>query len=152
MKHSVRACIWLIAAAVLFCFLTQACSSGDHLVPSPFERSGIVFVTQNVTPALIMTALFDGQVVRDDTGCVRLVSSEGAFVIWPKDFTVAEVGGEFVIRDASGRDAGRIGGRFRLSGGSVATLHDGLPISAPDRSRALQACPGAYWLVGSVVK
>jgi hypothetical protein len=136
--------------------LIQACSSSERVIePSPLPSGGggsIVFVTQSGARSEMMTALFDGEIVLDAAGCLRVVSNGAESIIWPKGFTLAELGTDYLVRDADGRDVGRIGGRFRLGGGSIPTLHGSVPISAEDRDRVLRSCPGRYWLVGSVVR
>jgi hypothetical protein len=54
------------------------------------------------------------------------------------------------VRDAAGREIGQVGGSFRLGGGEVQSLHEGIGVSAADRQRAATHCPGRYWVVGDV--
>jgi hypothetical protein len=138
---------FVIMAAVLI----AAC--GDDAADVS-DREGLVddviFLAQTVQPDAVMEALFDGVVEVDQAGCVRLVSSEPATVVWPKDFSVAESAGQRVVRDASGRTIGRLGGNFRFGGGYVNELHSGIPLASADRQRAVASCPGNFWIVGEV--
>ncbi|MGH7466060.1 MAG: hypothetical protein ACREK1_12840, partial [Longimicrobiales bacterium] len=124
-----------------------ACSSGRDNQPfDPLqfqERTGVIFVAQNVVPGAVMEALFEGRVVADSAGCLRLDSPDPATVVWPKGFTISESGGALRVRNDVGREIGQIGGSFRLGGGEVQSLQEG--VSAADRQRAQTNCPGRYW-------
>ena len=111
----------------------------------------VVFVTQSVVPDAVMQALFEGRVVRDEAGCLRLDSVDDATVVWPKDHRLDRRNGGFAVLDPAGRVIGLIGGAFRLGGGEVPTLHDGILVSAADRERAQSRCPGRFWIVGEVL-
>jgi hypothetical protein len=108
-----------------------------------------VFVTQSVVADEVMQALFEGRVVKDNAGCLRLDGPDPATVVWPKGFTMTGSGGALVVRDAAGRRIAPIGGTFRLGGGEVQSL-EGMPVSTADRQRAATQCPGRYWIVGEV--
>ena len=125
----------------------SACASGLVEVA---DEDGTVFLVQNVVPNAVMDALFQGRVVRDQAGCLRLESPDPATVVWPKGFTLALQGGTLSVRDGSGRELGEIGGSFRLGGGEV-VMHEGVPLSATDRERASRLCPGRFWIVGGVL-
>jgi hypothetical protein len=146
-----RRCIPITLITIAF----AACSSAqDSIVFDPLqfqERTGVVFVAQNVVPDAVMEALFEGRVVADHAGCLRLDSPDPATVVWPKGFTISENGGTLRVRDARGRDVGDVGGTFRLGGGEVQALHEGIGVSAADRQRAETHCPGRYWIVGDVL-
>lgn len=133
--------------------LAAACSSTEEVLsfdPHNFqERTGIVFIRQNETPTAVMEALFEGRVVADAAGCLRFDSPDPATVVWPNGFIMVASGEEMLVRDAAGRDIGRVGGTFRLGGGEVSSLQ-GAPMSAADRQRADTLCPGRYWIVGDV--
>ena len=142
------------AAIALMTLLAAGCSPTEE--PLGFdslvfqERTGIVFITQNVVPDAVMEALFEGRVITDAAGCLRLDSPDPATVVWPKGFTMTASGSTMVVRDAQGREIGHIGGSFRLGGGEVPSLHGGIGVSAADRERAQTHCPGRYWIVGDV--
>ena len=133
--------------------LAAACSSPEDVLsfdPLSFqERTGIVFVGQNETPTVVMEALFEGRVVADAAGCLRFDSPDPAMVVWPKGFAMMQSGDDMLVRDAAGREIGRIGGTFRLGGGEVSSLQNAA-VSAADRERAATHCPGRYWIVGDV--
>ena len=97
-----------------------------------------------------MDALFQGRVVTDAAGCIRLDSPppDAGTVVWPFGFTLAREGRVLSVRDAAGREVGRIGGSFRFGGGHVPFLHEGTGFSAAERARAEARCPGTFWIVG----
>ena len=142
------------AAAAALAVLA-ACSSADVQGPSEGPPrivdavDDVLFLTQSAAPSAAMDALFEGRVDRDAAGCLRLDLDDRHTVIWPAGFTVAETaGGELRILDGDGREVGRVGERFRLGGGEVTTLHEGIPMTEADRRAALERCPGRYWIVG----
>lgn len=141
------------AAIALLIFTAAGCSSSEDAFPfDPLqfqEQTGIVFVTQNVVAEVVMDALFQGRVITDAAGCLRLDSPDPATVVWPKGFTMTESGGTLRVRDAAGREIGHIGGSFRLGGGEVQSL-EGMSMTAEERQRAATHCPGRYWIVGEV--
>lgn len=101
----------------------------------------LFFFTQSATPDVVMDALFTGRVVRGEEGCLRLDSPTGPTVIWPAGYSLDGR----TVRDAFG-DVGSIGGTFRLGGGEVPSLHDGIRVTANTRQRAEAQCPGKYWI------
>ena len=113
---------------------------------TPFStdgNGGDLFFTQSVEPEAVMDALFTGRVVRGENGCLRLASRSGPTVIWPVDYSL-DAG---TVRDAAGDEVGSIGGNFRLAGGEVPSLHDGIEVTANTRKLAEAHCTGKYWIV-----
>ena len=142
-------------AGILALAALAACSSPDVQgpgdAPSPLGRADadVVFLSQSADPPVVMDALFEGRVDRDASGCLRLDLPGRHTVIWPAGFTLAEAeDGAPRVLDAQGVEIGRIGGRFRLGGGEVSTLHEGIPLTEADRRTAREHCPGRYWIVG----
>lgn len=128
-----------------------ACTPSDG--PGP-DLTGLdnpeatVFLALKEQPDVFMDALFQGTVTRNANGCLRAEGSEGATVIWPYGTRLQARGGALVVVDASGRELGRIGGRFRMGGGySEAAYHY---LSDADTERAQTRCPGNYWVAGSI--
>ena len=109
--------------------------------------SVVVFLTQTEIPSAMMDALLEQPVARDHAGCLR-APPDNHTIIWPKGFTLDPAGGTLIVRDSSGRSIGRIGEPFKLGGGEVASLHDGIALSDADRELAHTRCPGRYWIVG----
>jgi len=140
-------------AAPLACAATlalAACTSGDPVDPSLTgggNTGATVFLAQSAPPGAVMQALFQGTVVRDAQGCLRLDSPQPATVIWPHGFTLEARGGRLYVEDAAGREIGRIGGSFRFGGGYSPT-HDHLSLTPADHALADSRCPGEYWIVG----
>lgn len=134
----------LIAACAI-----AACS--NHLVDLTEDESGFVFLVQATVPSAVMDALFQGRVVADANGCLRLDSVDDATVVWPAGYRLVRDGTQLLVRSPEGRTAGRLGGSFKLGGGEVDALHDGLSISAADRQIAQSRCPGKFWIVGDVL-
>jgi hypothetical protein len=83
---------------------------------------------------------------------VRLVADgdDRSTVIWPQGFSYRLQNGAVRIVDPHGRVIGELGGSFKLGGGHVPELHDGVALSPADRDRATGQCPGRYWIVGDV--
>ena len=115
------------------------------------EDEAFVFLVQEVTPLVVMEALFEGRVRADARGCIRLESADDATVVWPAGFRLVREGTHLEIRDVNDRRVGRLGGRFRLGGGEVAELHDGLGLDRALRQLAANRCPGRFWIVGDVL-
>lgn len=140
------------AAAALVVLALAACSPDGSADPLRLSRAGgadgTVFLTLDASPGVWMEALAVGPVERDAAGCLRLGGPDRHTVVWPMGFRLAGDGDDLRVVDAGGRVVGPVGGSFRLSGGEVATLHDGLPISEETRAEAEARCPGRYWLVG----
>jgi hypothetical protein len=140
------------AALPLACtlaFSLAACSAGDigPALAGNDNPGGAVFLAQNQPAETVMEALFQGTVVQDEQGCLRLGGGHPATVIWPYGFKLeARVGGVYV-EDASGRTVGRVGGSFSFGGGNINT-HEHASLTARDHALAASRCPGTFWLVG----
>lgn len=132
-----------------------ACSPGGEEAPTGLpgiaDGGSVLFFTQNATPGLQMEALYRGPVTLDGAGCLRLRFAEGPTAIWPEGFRLAREDAGLLVLDADGRSVGRIGGEFQFSGGTVASLHAGLPVSPEVRAEAQERCPGRYWVVGGIL-
>ncbi|HZD05483.1 MAG TPA: hypothetical protein VE173_11205 [Longimicrobiales bacterium] len=115
------------------------------------DTPGPLFFALSQRPNAVMEALFQGRVSLDDAGCLRFDSSEPATVIWPFRSSLEDSDGVLRVLDEAGDEIGRIGGEFRLGGGFVQTLHDGIPLSDSDQALATDRCPGVYWIVGAVL-
>lgn len=136
------ACIALLALA--------ACSASERGGPTLTGNENpdaAVFLRQREPARDVMEALYQGRILRDDQGCLRLEGAEPATVIWPYGFTLESRPGGLYVRDAEGRELGRIGGSFRFGGGFVPS-HDYAGLSDADRALADTRCPGEYWIVG----
>lgn len=131
-----------------------ACSSSSITASNPEVRlqvedeAGVVFMTQNVIHEVTMDALFEGAVVEDAEGCLRLDSPDAHAVIWPHGFSPREVDGGVEILDDEGTLVGTVGGEFSLAGGEITTLSDEMGFTQADRDLADSRCPGRYWIVG----
>jgi hypothetical protein len=135
----------------------MACGRATDGDPSgvTYDADRPFFITQNVAPNAVMDALFQGRVVADAAGCLRLDSPDRVTVIWPRGFTLepragGSPAGGLQVHDARGRSVGRIGGEFRLGGGEVPWLPDGIPLAADVRQHAVRRCPGIFWIVGEI--
>lgn len=148
MNHSISRALSACAVALAL----AACGGAEGLGPS-FSRNDppALFFVQGAPPAAVMDALFQGRVARDAVGCLRLDNlGDQPTVVWPHGFTIAERDGELFVKDAAGREIGRIGGSFRFGGGEILALHEGLKLSDEARQQAESRCPGRYWIVGEV--
>ena len=113
---------------------------------------GTVFLVQSSPATAVMEALYRGPVRRDDQGCLRLEPDGDVpvTVVWPYGFTLETRDDGQHVRDADGRDIGRIGDSFTFGGGYVSALHSGIPLTQAQRGLAESRCPGTYWIVGEV--
>ena len=110
------------------------------------------FVRQVQEPDAVMEALFQGQVVEDKLGCLRLQGPSPSTVVWPFGSTLEpRSDGDWVL-DAEGNELGRIGGVFRFGGGHVPFLHEGLGFSKAEVAGIQTRCPGRFWIVGQVLE
>jgi hypothetical protein len=141
-----RMVLGLITLAVACSSLTDA---ADPLTGDTLEArfaSGVTFLTMRTDPEVFMSALFEGRVLVDLAGCLRLDSDDRHTVVWPRGYGFDTAGGTIRILDATGVVVGRAGDDFRLAGGEVTSLHDGLGFTAADRALASAHCPGRYWI------
>lgn len=147
--------LWLLA---LVAITAGACSwitdpgSRASLQSDALEArldDGIVFLGMRVAHEASMSALFQGPVVTDDAGCLRLDSQDRHTVVWPFGYDFEVVGGAVRILDDEGALVGEVGESFSLGGGEVTSLHDGLGFTDADRELAETHCPGRYWIVGT---
>lgn len=151
MKHGHGVMTGIVVAAALLA--TSACSSSSptelttETTLDVQETAGVVFMTQNVVQDAIMDALFQGEVVVDEAGCLRAGDASGATVVWPAGYQVENLLGEIWIRDADGDVVGQVGASFSLGGGEVPYLLESLGFSQEDRDLAETRCPGKYWIV-----
>lgn len=143
----------MIAAAVPMAGCT---SSTDVELPEIFASDGIearvgagvTFLVMTMTPEASMDALFEGRVVADEAGCLRLDGPDPATVVWPQGTAIEEEDdGTIRIVSGDGEVVGHVGGAFALGGGEVPSLHDGLGFTQADRDLAETHCPGRYWIV-----
>ena len=143
----IHGAVTALALLVLACSPPPGDGGGDTALLGLSDAAEIRFFTQSEVPEVVMDALFEGRVVADERGCLRLDGPDAHTVIWPKGWALATAEDARVVRDAAGREVGRIGGTFRLGGGEVPFLHEGIPVDAADREEAEEACPGRYWIV-----
>lgn len=139
------------AAAGALLFATCTAASPDPAGLRFDEVGGVTFLAQTAPPNAVMEALFQGRVIVDDAGCMRLESPDPATVVWPYGFTLERRRRDMVVLDGNGREVGVAGGSFRFGGGEVPTLHEGLALNATTRARALERCPGRFWIVGDIL-
>jgi hypothetical protein len=138
----------------LLLLLVAGCSDG---VTTPADYSLIFlegdtyFVRQPVNPGAVMEALFQGKVIKDEGGCLRLQAPDDATVVWPYRSALDVRGDGQWIVGADGRDLGKIGGDFRFGGGEVPYLHEGLGFHEPSITEIMDRCPGRFWIVGEVL-
>jgi hypothetical protein len=140
------AVVWAAALALGACDAPPEPADDTAPVLLVEERDGLVFMRQNVEPAVTMEALFEGRVTVDAEGCPRLDTPDAPAVVWPRDHEVAVEGGEVTILDGEGAAVGTLGGTFSLAGGEVPLLSDDMGFTADDRARAEERCPGKYWI------
>jgi hypothetical protein len=138
------------ALASLALAAAAACSGAEGTAPNLVggdNPDATVFLTQKAPQDAVMEALYTGKVNRDEQGCLRTESENGALVIWPYGFRLAGRSDGLHVENAEGRSIGRIGGTIRMGGGFVpANSHY---LTDADRALADTRCPsGNYWIVG----
>lgn len=144
-----------LPAAALAALSLSACTGSSSTSPpdpgDPLQR-GVepVLLTQSERMEVQMEALFDGEVVMDGEGCLRLGSAIGSTVIWPVGTTLEKTGGDVVVLDEAGDAIGVVGARFRLGGGVIPDFSADVPVDGRTRAQAVASCPGTYWLVGAI--
>lgn len=142
------ATLWLAVLAVTAC--GDAVDPAADETPEPAlavqDRAGVVLLTQNVVPLVAMDALYEGRVVADEEGCLRLDTPTASTVVWPHDYDVEQRDDGIVVVNGDGSEVGTIGGAFSLAGGEVNELSDAMGFTSEDRSRAAARCPGRYWI------
>lgn len=135
----------IVLAALAACGPAAPDPAGlDYDADHPF------LITLGTAPNAVMDALFQGRVVADGQGCVRLDGAGQVTVVWPRRFSLERRSGTTLIKDADGRAIGTIGGHFRLGGGEVPSLHPGIPLVGGTREEAMRRCPGLFWIVGTI--
>lgn len=145
-----------VTGAALLVIVSQvlaSCSTQSSPGPLALQLNSldeIVFLVQSEDPTATMEALFEGRVVADQRGCLRLATADQHTVVWPKGFAVERRNGELWVLSPAGREVGRVGGTFGLEGGEVPFLHGGVPMASADRARANESCPGRFWIVGEI--
>lgn len=142
--------------SILLALLPLAAACGTDPGPDPNltgneNPDGVVFLAQNQPATVHMQALYEGLVTRDAEGCLRLRGHEGragATVIWPYGTKLQGRGAELLVISPSGREIGRIGGKFTMGGGNSSDRAASL--TEADRALARQRCPGEFWIAGEI--
>jgi hypothetical protein len=136
--------------AAIVALALAACSDADGRGPGPAageKRGGTVFLVQREPQDAVMEALYEGKVVRDAQGCLRIEGADSAAVVWPYGFTLEERGEDLQVKDGAGRVVGRIGGTFKFGGGHVPPGNYAF-LPEAERATAAARCPGDVWIVG----
>lgn len=128
--------------------------SEDALGPAEYALLGdgpvTYFLAQPLIPNAVMEALYQGKVLKDGEGCLRLQEPDAATVVWPFGFTLdAREDQEWVV-DATGEEVGVVGGTFRFGGGEVPFLHEGIGFTRSAIAKIQAKCPGRFWIVGTI--
>ena len=138
--------------ALALAMIVGGCS--DPLAPDSVSPNlqvssaeGVTLITQNRVPTVSMDALFEGDVIADEAGCIRLDGVDGATVIWALGSTLTSTTDGPVVQDASGETLGRLGEQFSLGGGEVPALTETMGFTALDQAFVEARCPGRYWMV-----
>lgn len=133
-------------ACVLLPLTITVASCTPATVAPPVDE--VIFLTAVAPETVQMEALFEGRVLADSRGCLRLDTETRQTVVWPHGFRLQTVRGTLHVVGDHGRAIGSIGERFRLGGGEV-PMHDGLPLSREQMRLASDVCPGKLWIVGA---
>lgn len=136
--------------AAITALALAACSRGEDRGPSLAggeKPDATVFLVQSEPQDAVMEALYEGKIVRDAQGCLRIEGADPATVVWPYGFTLVGSGADLQVKDAAGRVLGRIGDSFKFGGGHVPSGNYAF-LPEPDRAAAAARCPGDVWIVG----
>lgn len=150
--HSHVATVVLLLAVTLSGCESPTAAEEELIVADALQArlSGeLVFLAMRITPAAHMDALFEGAVVSDEAGCLRLDSSDAATVVWPRYWSLERRDDTVRILDADGHFVASLGERLSLPGGEVETLPAAMGFTEADRELAGNRCPGRYWIVGN---
>lgn len=146
-----------VLGAALLCGAAVACD--DPAGPGAGEvetavslqvahTGGLLVLSQQSEPGASMAALFEGRVVADTAGCLRLDYDAAPTVVWPRGVRARTVAGEVWITDAAGTSVARVGDEFSLGGGEVEELFAELGFDPADQALAEARCPGRFWVMG----
>lgn len=150
-RHHSRLAAAFLALATLSACGSPTAAEQELVVADALEArlSGeLVFLAMRITPDVHMEALFEGRVVEDEAGCLRLDGPDAATVVWPRGWGFERRNGTVRILDADGQLVARLGERMSLGGGEVETLPAAMGFTQADRDLAENHCPGRYWIVG----
>jgi hypothetical protein len=144
-----------ITLSATVALVVAACSSDlvesraqvSFQVQTVAAESPILVMTQNGVPSEVMDAFFEGQVMADDAGCLRLEHAEGPTAVWPLGYTGEVTTDGVTIMNGDGEEVGPVGGLFGLGGGELPELLASLGFTQEDRDMAEALCPGRYWIV-----
>jgi hypothetical protein len=139
---------WLILTGALMGCSRDAAGPADYSVLD--DGTATYFLTLPVVPNAVMEALYQGRVLKDERGCLRLQQPDDATVVWPFGFTLEVRKGQEWVLDATGKDVGKISGTFRFGGGEVPFLHEGLGFTAAANAQIQAKCPGRFWIVAEI--
>lgn len=146
-KGTALSLVAILATAACSSDLAQPRMDDAFQVQAVGVENPIYVMTQNVVPGEVMDAFFQGPVIADSAGCLRLEDAEGPTVVWPVGYT-GEVTTEGVsILDEAGTEVGQVGGSFSFGGGIIPELLGTLGFTEEDRDVAEALCPGGYWIV-----
>ena len=130
--------------------------SFDPQEPAPELRGGVetftgpqgetIYLPMQGPTNVSMEALIMGTLVLDENGCLRVTgldgTGDGDLIIWRQGFSVDVQGETVTVLNDEGAPVARVGEPFQAGGGGGGTPQiPGMPI---------EACPGPYWILGSI--
>ncbi len=139
-KVSIFLCMLIIVLSTVFGCGSNSINDSSTTPYFPVQKAGLAQ----------MDSLLEGILELDNNDCLRV---DGSLIIWPYDFSLRIEGQEIQVIDSNGQIFARVGDKITLGGGEIPgtrakeLIEDfivGKPL--PD------ACPGPYWVVGSVIK
>jgi len=119
-----------ITLSLTVALVAAACSSDlvgtwaqvSFQVQTVEAESLILVMTQNGVPSEVMHAFFDGQVIVDDAGCLRLEDADGPTAVWPVGYMGEVTTDGVTILNVDGEEVGPVDGLFGLGGGELPEL------------------------------
>ncbi|CAN5867646.1 hypothetical protein BH23ACT11_BH23ACT11_11780 [soil metagenome] len=104
---------------------------------------------------MVPEAVYSGQLVLDNDGCLRVDSkhSQKYVLIWTPGYTVKSEGPNIRILNEKNRVVAETGNKIRVGGGEIPGLSlDGIAFLSERLQQELpRRCAGPYWLVGEIM-
>lgn len=90
-----------------------------------------IFPTADAPATEAMEALLTGELSIDENDCVRV---EDFLVVWPYEFSLRKMDGEYTVFDNESKAIASIGDQIKMGGGSSEYSNE--------------KCAGPYWIAG----
>ncbi len=130
-----------IIVLTIFCFITIITGCNNYVNP----ESSQYFPVQEEKADIVLQALLQGTLTRDDNGYLRVYTD---LIIWPYGYSCAEENGQTWIIDDEGTKIFKVGDFVKIGGGELSKRQ----IEGRIGQLLPTDCEGPYWLTGQIVK